>query len=181
MPSQRRRRLTVATRSLLMILNATDLIFITYAIIRAASGISDSETDAMAAISVFRTFLPPVLVSRFLLDLQEAHQRKVVVLGSDSPLHTSSGSSSCDDRVSRSPTRSRVAFAPTLGALGATIDPADWDLLDDDDDDETHATSQAQATCGVHLAEDGSTQGPPVPEIRDECTSSLEGRRVFTG
>ncbi|PIL26964.1 hypothetical protein GSI_10102 [Ganoderma sinense ZZ0214-1] len=48
---------------LLMVLNATDLVFVTYAIIRAKRGINDSDTDALGAISVFRAFLSSVLVS----------------------------------------------------------------------------------------------------------------------
>ncbi|PIL26972.1 hypothetical protein GSI_10110 [Ganoderma sinense ZZ0214-1] len=76
-----------------------------------------------------------MLISRFLLDLQEAYQRKVIFLGSEDRLHTShSGSSHL----------SSVGFnAPALGALCATIELADsvWDQPDGDDED-AHAGLQ---------------------------------------
>lgn len=103
-----------------------------------------------------------MLVSRFLLDLQEAHQRKVVVLGSDSPLDTLASSGSCVDcGGSRARPQSRIAFQlhaePALGALGATIDPVDWED-EDEDEDEDEGSSQ------------GSVSGPPLG-IRDEYKS----------
>ncbi|KAM5534672.1 hypothetical protein V8D89_011684 [Ganoderma adspersum] len=59
------------------------------------------------------TRLSSVLVSHFLLDLQEAYQRKAVALGTDNPLQTSSSFS----------IRS-INFMPALGSLAATIAPA---------------------------------------------------------
>ena len=57
--------------------------------------------------------LPPILVSRFLLDLQEAHQRKVICLSSNCPFDTSHDVSA-----------GSAVFAPVLGVLSAAID---WD------------------------------------------------------
>ena len=77
-----------------------------------------------------------MLVSRFLLDLQEAHQRKVIVLGADGPLDALNlSSSSYAERASRARTHSTLVFhvEPALGALGATIDPLEWERLDDSD------------------------------------------------
>ncbi|KAM5537557.1 hypothetical protein V8D89_008770 [Ganoderma adspersum] len=145
------------TGSLLMVLNAPNLTFITYA----------SEEWYQ---QLLRTFLPSVLVSRFLLDLQEVHQRKVVVLasGSRSPLDSSgSGSSPGDDYPRRAP--------PALGALGATIDPTEWDDLPDDElehvDEDANAAFLAPRR--VHPADGGFTQGSP-PKIRDEYEYEYE-------
>ena len=75
-----------------------------------------------------------MLVSRFLLDLQEAHQRKVVLLGSssllDSPSSLSSwvafGSSHAHSGSQGASGTLVFATDGTLGALGASIDPEDW-------------------------------------------------------
>ncbi|KAI1793535.1 hypothetical protein LXA43DRAFT_220188 [Ganoderma leucocontextum] len=74
-------------------------------------------------IGLFTAPLSSVLVSHFLLDLQEAYQRKVVGLGTDDPLHTSQSFS----------LRS-MNFTPALGSLGATIDPAHYGREDEDED-----------------------------------------------
>ena len=71
-----------------------------------------------------------MLVSRFLLDLQEAHQRKVVLLGSSSLLDSPSSMSSWvafgspHAHSGSQGTSGTLVFVPggSLGALGASID-----------------------------------------------------------
>ena len=70
-----------------------------------------------------------MLVSHFLLDLQESYQRRCMCLGSDDQLHTS--------RSIGSP--GYIGFASTLGALGATIELGNSDSEGLDKDDETAA------------------------------------------
>ncbi|PIL26953.1 hypothetical protein GSI_10091 [Ganoderma sinense ZZ0214-1] len=175
---------------LIMALNATDLIFITYAMIRAEGGVGDAGVNAMAAIETFRTFLPPMLVSRFLLDLQEAHQRKVVVLGSssllDSPLSPGSGFG-----FGSPSTQSSIASAPALslsmGALGASIDPEDWDAELRDTHEEEGASASAHVAFKFPAprrgsdsghSEEGDGESPPASSSWAEYKSLLEGRRV---
>ncbi|PIL26965.1 hypothetical protein GSI_10103 [Ganoderma sinense ZZ0214-1] len=173
---------------LIMALNTTDLIFITYAMIRAEGGVGDSGVNAMAAIETFRTFLPPMLVSRFLLDLQEAHQRKVVVLGSssllDSPLSPSPGSGF---GLGLPSTQSSIAFAParslSLGALGASIDPEDWDVELRDTHEEEGASASAHVAFKFPAprrghSKDGDGESPPASSPWAENKSLLDGRRV---
>ncbi|KAM5543986.1 hypothetical protein V8D89_002603 [Ganoderma adspersum] len=183
---------------LIMVLNATDLIFITYAMIRAERGITDSDTNAMAAIETLRTFLPPMLVSRFLLDLQEAHQRKVVLLGTSSLLDSPSSPSSwvgfgSPSRAAHTHTHTNngsIAFAPaaSLGALGASIDTEDWRDTETEDQDEEVGAGVVLAVAfpvprgdgdGVHLRL-GDVEGasPPPSPPWTEYKALLEGRRV---
>ena len=76
-----------------------------------------------------------MLVSRFLLDLQEAHQRKVVLLGSRSLLDSSSSLSSWvafgspHAHSGSQGASGTLVFATTgsLGALGASIDWRDME------------------------------------------------------
>ncbi|KAI1792340.1 hypothetical protein LXA43DRAFT_354474 [Ganoderma leucocontextum] len=82
-------------------------------------------------VTALRTFLPPVLMSRFLLDLQEAHQRRRIGLFSDD--------------TSRSIVPSSIAFAPALGALGAAIEPTDRTLPEDSDAEEAVHRGDSQA------------------------------------
>ena len=74
-------------------------------------------------------------MSRFLLDLQEAHQRTIIGLASDDPLYTSR---------SLGPNNRSLNFASALGSLGATIDPALGDSEDNEDsaDDGTYHESK---------------------------------------
>ena len=58
--------------------------------------------------------LSSVLVSHFLLDLQEAHQRPIVGLAPNDLAHTSQSLSS-----------GSVTFERALGSLSATLDPTD--------------------------------------------------------
>ena len=67
------------------------------------------------------TRLSSVLVSHFLLDLQEAYQKTVVGLATDNPLHTS-----------QSLSMRSVHFAQALGSLSATVDPFNHILEEDD-------------------------------------------------
>ena len=71
-------------------------------------------TDRLAAADTIR--LSSVLVSHFLLDLQESHQRSLsaIDLGNNDSLHTSQSSSN----------RS-INFRQALGSLGATIGPGE--------------------------------------------------------
>ncbi len=66
--------------------------------------------------------LSSVLVSHFLLDLQDAYQRKAVALASNDPLQTSQSFS----------IRS-INFVPALGSLAATIGPASYGLANGDE------------------------------------------------
>ena len=59
--------------------------------------------------------LSSLLVSHFLLDLQEAHQRKSAGVDADDPLYTL-----------QSFNLRSVQLMPTLGSLGAAIDPAHY-------------------------------------------------------
>ncbi|KAI1798356.1 hypothetical protein LXA43DRAFT_25086 [Ganoderma leucocontextum] len=89
--------------------------------------------------------------SHFLLDLQEAYQRKVVGLATDDPLHTSQSLS----------IRS-LNFATALGSLSATLDPADYGQEDDyEGTDDGLAALQ-----GFPLNEGGSSQDL---RAEDEC------------
>ena len=123
-------------------------------------------------IHTFRTpSLPSVLVSRFLLDLQEAHQRKVVVLASHRPLDSTGSSPSRGDDYPR-------LTPPALSALGATIDPADWALPDDaleDVDEEAKATFVASPG-RIHPAGEEFKQGSP-PKHRDKHKASSDVRQ----
>ncbi|KAI1788580.1 hypothetical protein LXA43DRAFT_1063459 [Ganoderma leucocontextum] len=100
----------------------------------------DGETSL---VSVFTGPISSVLVSHFLLDLQEAHQRKVVGLASDDSLH-----------ISQSVDSHSVNFAPALGSIGAILDPADYGL---DDDNECTGDRLAFPE-GVPPSEDESSQ-----------------------
>ncbi|KAI1782024.1 hypothetical protein LXA43DRAFT_1151863, partial [Ganoderma leucocontextum] len=87
----------------LLMLNITHLVLTELSVSARLSG----------ALLLFR--ISSVLVSRFLLDLQEAHQIKVVGLDTNDPLHT----------LQNFGIRS-INLPPALGSLGATIDPASY-------------------------------------------------------
>ncbi|KAI1788593.1 hypothetical protein LXA43DRAFT_856338, partial [Ganoderma leucocontextum] len=87
----------------LLMLNITHLVLTELSVSARLSG----------ALLLFR--ITSVLVSRFLLDLQEAHQIKVVGLDTNDPLHT----------LQSFGIRS-INLPPALGSLGATIDPASY-------------------------------------------------------
>ncbi|KAI1791574.1 hypothetical protein LXA43DRAFT_1010837 [Ganoderma leucocontextum] len=125
----------------LSILNILHVIFTELSI--ASDGISSD-------ISVFTFPLSSVLVSHFLLDLQEAHHRTVVGLATDDPLHTS-----------RSLSSHSIVFANALGSLGAMIGPADYGREEDLDDEDAD----------VHVAATECippTEGEPTHESRIE-------------
>ena len=77
-------------------------------------------------------------ISRFLLDLQESYQRKVICLSSDGRLYASRFSGS----------RSSTRFASLLGPFGASIEFGDCDLPDDDSDDDLGAACPTSGTTG---------------------------------
>ena len=56
-----------------------------------------------------------MLTSHFLLDLQDAHQRKIVYLDSSDPLG-----------IARESTSRSALFTTALGSLSATIGPPSW-------------------------------------------------------
>ncbi|EJF61640.1 hypothetical protein DICSQDRAFT_170056 [Dichomitus squalens LYAD-421 SS1] len=93
----------------LLLINTLHLTFTELSIVTASGSTS--------VISLFTTAISSILVSHFLLDLQEAYQRKVVCLASNDPLRSSHGVN-----------LSSIACEPVLGSLGATIDPADWEF-----------------------------------------------------
>ncbi|KAI1791579.1 hypothetical protein LXA43DRAFT_421636 [Ganoderma leucocontextum] len=107
------------------------------------------------AISYFPAPLSSVLVSHFLLDLQEAHQRTVVRLNTNDPLHTS-----------QSFNTSSVNFANALGSLGANIDPAYYDQ--EEDDDSEGADDRLAATSGTP-----PNEGEPSQESRIEVEIAI--------
>ena len=143
-----------------------------------------------------------MLVSRFLLDLQEAHQRKVVLLGTSSLLDSPSSPSSWVAFGSphtpihlgsqgASGTNGTLVFAPAggLGALGASIDPEDWSGDAEGLDDEY----EEEGAGGVVLAfpaprrdggsdsvplEDVDGESPPPSPPWTEYKALLGGRRV---
>ncbi|KAM5536996.1 hypothetical protein V8D89_009325 [Ganoderma adspersum] len=86
-----------------------------------------------------------VLISRFLLDLQQADRRTAAGLATDDdsePQQSFAGS--------RAGNRS-IGFASALGSLGASIDPAHWHYgLERDDED---ADDPLAAREGIHLHE----------------------------
>lgn len=98
-----------------------------------------------------------IIVSHFLLDLQEAHQRKVVGLATGDPSHTSQSFS----------VRS-LNFMPALGSLAATIEPADYDRVNGNE--------------GVD--EDGfgvqSEDFPMRPGVREYIDTHAEDRSAIT-
>ena len=94
--------------------------------------------------------LPPVLVSRFLLDLQQAHQQKIVCLSTNGPLDAASCDIGGDSAM----------FAPALGALSATISSADWGR--DERQADGHAEDAHRNALTNALTKEGS---PPVKEV----------------
>ena len=62
-------------------------------------------------VCVFSRRITAILVSRFLLDLQEAYQRKFICLSSSCPFDTSHDVSA-----------GSAIFAPVLGVLSVTVD-----------------------------------------------------------
>ncbi|KAI1791541.1 hypothetical protein LXA43DRAFT_1061301 [Ganoderma leucocontextum] len=77
------------------------------------------STGGLSYISAFTPPLSSILVSHFLLDLQEAHQRKAVGLAA-------SGDDSDPSDASQGLSIRSINFANALGSLGATIDPPDY-------------------------------------------------------
>ena len=75
------------------------------------------------------TRLSSVLVSHFLLDLQEAYQKTVVGLATNNPLHTS-----------QSLSMRSAHFAQALGSLSATVDPFSHIPEEDDEGPDTEGT-----------------------------------------
>ncbi|KAM5542817.1 hypothetical protein V8D89_003778 [Ganoderma adspersum] len=95
-------------------------------------------------ILYFASPLSSVLVSHFLLDLQEAYQRTVAGVATDGPLDTS--------RI----LHSSINLANALGSIGAIVDPAANYILEEDDNPQ-----------GVH---DGVCHFATPESIRlDEC------------
>ena len=135
-----------------------------------------------------------MLVSRFLLDLQEAHQRKVVLLGSSSLLDSSSslsswvafGSSHAHSGSQGASGTLVFATAGTLGALGASIDPEDWRDAEDPYEEEEGARDVVLAfptpRCDGDLdnarLEDVDGGSPPHSPPWTECKALLDGQRV---
>ena len=68
--------------------------------------------------------LSNILISHFLLDLQEAYQRKAVFLGNDNPLE-----------VSQSLSTGSLNFAAALGSIGATIETPEYEYRQEGDDE----------------------------------------------
>ena len=140
-----------------------------------------------------------MLVSRFLLDLQEAHQRKVVLLGSssllDSPSSPSSwvafGSPHTPTHLGSSGTSGgTLVFAPagTLGALGASIDPEDWRDAEDRDEYEEEGGAGGVVLAFPAPRRDGDSDSVPLGDVDGESPppsppwteykALLDGRRV---
>nr|VWO96140.1 Cytochrome P450 monooxygenase CYP52X1 [Ganoderma boninense] len=92
----------------LLFLNITNLVLTELAESAAVNG-------NVSLLARFASPLSSLLVSHFLLDLQDAHQRKAVGLDTDDPLYTLQ---SCNIRS--------AYFVPTLGSLGAVIEPAHY-------------------------------------------------------
>ena len=97
--------------------------------------------------------LSSVLVSHFLLDLQEAHQRPIVGLGTNDNLQNSQSAS---DRS--------VRFANTFGSLGATIGPINYGR--DEDDEDALVDDYAAAPEDIRSIHEGSAS--PELRIKDE-------------
>ena len=125
----------------------------------------DTSDPLLSLTHPFYPSLPLVLISHFLLDLQESYQQNCICLiGSDDWLHTSRSIGSPGHR----------GFTPALGALGAAIefgDP-DLDLLDSDDEIAAFPLS-SQATGRIHSAsaEDGPGHGPFNPEFGNRSST----------
>ncbi|TBU21443.1 hypothetical protein BD311DRAFT_782917 [Dichomitus squalens] len=115
----------------LLLLNTLHLTFTELSIVTASGSTS--------VISLFTTAISSILVSHFLLDLQEAYQRKVVCLASNDPLRSSNGVN-----------LSSIACKPVLGSLGATIDPADWESPDSYADGNNPPAEDPLPTEGSH-------------------------------
>ena len=102
--------------------------------------------------------LPLILVSRFLLDLQEAHRRKVIGLGSNDPTSISDipggGSQS-------------MVFRAALGSLGGTIDHASWDTPDDDADGDTELPAIAGS------ASSAQDESVGLPQVDDDGITTV--------
>ena len=121
-----------------------------------------------------------MLVSRFLLDLQEAHQRKVIVLAADGSLHALNLSlSSYAERSSRARGHSTLVFhtEPALGALGATIDLLEWEGLDDSDGEMTgRLSSQSYAVTASAPMMTTTTTAANTREVQSRLPSSSDGQ-----
>ncbi|TBU26702.1 hypothetical protein BD311DRAFT_762011 [Dichomitus squalens] len=103
----------------LLMLNVVLMILLQLSPINAILSGGDQLSTLMAPLS-------SILVSHFMLDLQEAYQRMNIGLVSGDPMHTS--------RTTSSPT---LIFAPALGSLAARIDAPFVDPLDTDWDQGT--------------------------------------------
>ena len=137
-----------------------------------------------------------MLVSRFLLDLQEAHQRKVVLLGSSSLLDSPSspsewvafGSPHTPTHLGSQGASGTLMFAPagSLGALGASIDPEDW--RDAEGLDEYEEEERAGVVLAFPAPRDGGSDNVPLEDVDGESPppsppwteykALLDGRRV---
>ena len=102
-----------------------------------------------------------MLVSHFLLDLQEAYQGHAVGLAVDGPSEPTSQGASLRS----------INFAPVLGSLSATIDPANYYGLDSDenDSDETAWTYSLATFEGVTVPRNLSEFRPTL-RTEDEVT-----------
>ncbi|KAM5530634.1 hypothetical protein V8D89_015703 [Ganoderma adspersum] len=118
---------TLKTRGLVWIMLCDGMIYfiilsilnILHLVLTELSVATDGDSSY---ISLFTSPLSSVLVSHFLLDLQEAHQRTVVGLAANEFLNSNSLPSF---------NIQSVHFAPALGSLAATISPGvDYDLDD---------------------------------------------------
>ncbi|TBU26685.1 hypothetical protein BD311DRAFT_667056 [Dichomitus squalens] len=110
-------------------------------------------------VAVFSAPLSSILVSHFMLDLQEAYQRKVVGLASNDPLHTSHTISAPS-----------LHFANALGSIATHIDQRNSDLRDpgweDDGDNEANNFSpNAQDTLNAENAEEAQEYTVTATEI----------------
>ncbi|TBU38270.1 hypothetical protein BD309DRAFT_983782 [Dichomitus squalens] len=119
--------LTPASSSVLLMLNVVLLILLQLSPVNAILSGGDQLSTLMAPLS-------SILVSHFMLDLQEAYQRMNIGLVSGDPMHTS--------RTTSSPT---LIFAPALGSLAARIDAPFVDPLDTDWDQGTSEDVQTEA------------------------------------
>ena len=99
-----------------------------------------------------------VLISHFLLDLQEADRRTAAGLATDdSELPEQSLGSRAGSRS--------IGFANALGSLGASIDPAHFGI--DREDDVLDDTPDSEAVEGIELG------------LRAPFPTSADGRRVL--
>ncbi|PIL34326.1 hypothetical protein GSI_03101 [Ganoderma sinense ZZ0214-1] len=128
--------------AVLLFLNITNLILTQLSESTAVNG-------NVSLLARFASPLSSVLVSHFLLDLQDAHQRKVVGLDTDDPLYTL-----------QSFNLRSAHLMPALGSLGAVIDPAHYGREEHDElfDVDLEAVPDSAASSEGVFSQDSRTE-----------------------